>query len=97
MFLNSDDVLLKDGLKILHEIILDNPLDIYSGGAEIINEKGLKLRENFSDNFNLNMAVYGHSNLVQPSTTGASLFKSVGGFNERNLCCWDGELFGDLF
>ena len=98
LFLNSDDVLLKDGLKILNEIILQNPsFDIYSGGAQIINEKGLKLRETFSDNFNLHMAAYGHSILVQPSTTfRASLFKSVGGFNERNLCCWDGELFIDF-
>ena len=98
LFLNSDDVLLKDALSIFHQTILKYPnYDVYSGGSEIINAKGKKLRETFSDNYNINMAVYGHSIIIQPSTTfKSSLFKSVGGFNEKNICNWDGELFFDF-
>ncbi len=98
LFLNSDDVLLKDTLSIFHQLILKYPnYDVYSGGSEIINAKGEKLRETFSDNYNINMAAYGHSIIIQPSTTFKStLFKSVGGFNEKNICNWDGELFFDF-
>ncbi len=98
LFLNSDDVLLEDTLSILHQTILNYPsYDVYSGGSEIINAKGEKLRETFSDNYNIHMAAYGHSIILQPSTTfKSSLFKSVGGFNENNICNWDGELFFDF-
>jgi len=98
LFLNSDDVLCKNALKNLNKIILENPnFGVYSGAAEIINKEGFKLRETFSDNFNLNMAAYGHSILIQPSTAfKSSLYKSVNGFNEKNFCSWDGELFIDF-
>ena len=98
LFLNSDDVLLKDTLSIFYQTILKYPLyDVYSGGSEIINAKGEKLRETFSDKYDINMAVYGHSIIIQPSTTfKSSLFKSVGGFNEKNICNWDTELFFDF-
>lgn len=99
LFLNSDDILCENALSTFYKIINDNPdFDVYSGAAKIIDEKGQKLRETFSDKFDINMAAYGGNNiLVQPSTTfKASLFKSVNGFNENNLCSWDGELFIDF-
>ena len=95
LFLNSDDVLMQNTLEILYEIIKNNPYyDVYSGASEIIDENGNKLRVGYSDKFNLMRAVYGHSNLMQQSTTFKStIFKSVGGFNKLNKSSWDGELF----
>ena len=94
-FLNSDDLITKDCLSSLYRIIKENPsYDVYSCGTQIIDEKGKSLRKAYSDNFDLNGAIYGHSILIQQSTTfRSSLFKSVGGFNVHNKAHWDGELF----
>ena len=95
LFINSDDVLKEGCLKTLYNIIKKNPnYDVYSGATNIIDSNGKILRNAYSDNFDLNSALYGHSILMQQSTVfKASLYKSCGGFNINNKAHWDGELF----
>jgi len=98
LFLNSDDRFTKNALKILYQKISENPkYDVYSGAANIIDSKGTVLRSSYSDRFNMRRAVYGHSIIIQPSTTfKAALFKEIGNFNVKNNTNWDGELFIDF-
>ena len=98
LFLNSDDLLLKNALEEFYIFINKYPYyDVFSGATEIIDENSKKIRISYSDKFNLNRAAYGHCNLMQQSTTfRSSLFHSVGGFNKFNKAHWDGELFIDF-
>ncbi len=98
LFINSDDELCKDALKIMHDEIIQYPnYDVYSGAAKIIDSKDRVLRLTYSDQMNIKRASYGQCILVQQSTVfKSSIFKKVKGFNKNNLISWDGELFIDF-
>ena len=99
LFLNSDDMLMPDSLARLHKwILLDrHQHDVYSGACSVIDASGRHIRYAYSDLMDLAMAAYGQCILIQPSSAiNAEAFRSINGFNIKNLSNWDGELFIDI-
>ena len=97
-FLNSDDLLLKNSLTKVVDFFKNNKnADVIYGNSWIINERGEKIRNFFSDKFNLKMAKYGASILAQQSTFfKRETYLNTSGFNVKNRISWDGELFLDF-
>jgi len=94
-FLNSDDLLLEDSLtKVVHFLNNNRDVDVVYGNSWIINESGERIRNFYSDKFNLKMAKYGASILAQQSTFfKKETYLNTCGFNVKNRISWDGELF----
>ena len=97
-FLNSDDLLLDDSLSKVVDFFNNNKdVDVVYGNSWIINERGEKIRNFYSDKFNLKMAKYGASILAQQSTFfKKETYSNTLGFNVENRISWDGELFLDF-
>ena len=97
-FLNSDDLLLEDSLtKVVNFFKNNKKADVVYGNSWIINERGDKIRNFYSDKFNLKMAKYGASILAQQSTFfKRETYLNTSGFNVKNRLSWDGELFLDF-
>lgn len=97
-FLNSDDVLLPGALHNAAAFLQSRPdVDVVSGHALIIDDKGTTLRKSFSQPFDLRRYAYGVCVVNQPSTFfRRSAFERSGGFNAANRCAWDGELWVDM-
>ena len=97
-FLNSDDLLLKNSLtKVVNFFKNNKNADVVYGNSWIINESGERIRNFYSDKFNLKMAKYGASILAQQSTFfKKETYSNTRGFNVKNRISWDGELFLDF-
>jgi len=97
-YLNSDDTLELGAISKIINVFLNNPsIDIVYGHGHIIDEDSKKIRNCYSDPFNIKRAAYGASIVIQPSTFfKEEYFKKVEGFNNRNKSNWDGELFIDM-
>ncbi len=97
-FINSDDKLLPDALHKVSEFFKNNKhADVISGHSLIIDERNEILRKCYSNKFSLKMNAYGACTLMQPSTFfRKDCFHKTTGFNIKNCCCWDDELFVDM-
>ena len=97
-FLNSDDLLLPGALATATRYLASHPqVDVASGHAFVIDETGRRLRDCYSDRFNLIAYAYGQAQLVQPSTFfRRSCFTRTSGFNVYNRSNWDGEVFVEM-
>ena len=97
-FLNSDDYLLPGAIRKVVDHFYKKPsIDVVSGNAFIIDDKGCIIRKAYSDHYSLFGAAFGASNLLQQATFfRATAFKKTRGFNIDNRTSWDGELFVDL-
>ena len=97
-FLNSDDLLLENSLtKVVNFFKNNKNADVVYGNSWIINERGKRIRNFYSDKFNLKMAKYGASILAQQSTFfKKETYSNTRGFNVKNRISWDGELFLDF-
>ena len=92
-YLNSDDYFLPGALRQVATGFRQSSTDVVVGHSIIVDEKDRVRRLHYSDHFNLCAYAYGHSQVMQASTFFTrSIFDSVGGFNSRNRCSWDGEL-----
>jgi glycosyltransferase involved in cell wall biosynthesis len=92
-FINSDDMLVENSLKMVQDFFLLNPqVDIVLGNGYVIDENDQILRKVYPDRFSLKKYAYSAFNFIQPSMfIRSSCFLDVGGFNINNKTCWDGE------
>jgi glycosyltransferase involved in cell wall biosynthesis len=97
-FLNGDDVLLPDGLRILREAWKRMPrADVILGGGVLIDGEGRILRWYRGVRPRLVPFILGWEPFFQQGMSfRLEKFRSVGGFNIENRTCWDGELMADL-
>lgn len=97
-FLNADDILLPDAVRMMVAGFRQNPhADVLAGHGWIIDERGNILRKKHSQHFSAWRYLHRGAHLLQQSTFfRADAFCKVGGFNENNRTCWDGELWLDL-
>jgi len=96
-FLNADDILLDGAVSRFVDVFKNHQIDVVSGHGYIIDSSSQKVRQLFSDRFNLKNYVYGSCVLLQQSTFfKMNMFNAVGGFNQNNCSCWDGELWFDM-
>ncbi len=93
-FINSDDMLIDNSLKVVKDFFNSNPqVDIILGNGFIIDDNDRILKKVYTDQFSLNKYAYSAFNFIQPSMFFRSTcFRDVGGFNVNNKTCWDGEL-----
>ncbi len=94
-FLNADDLLLPHAIRTVAEFFERNPgLDMVMGDGFITDHLGKPVRHVKATPFSISRYLVGGSNWMQQSTFfRRSAFEAVGGFNEENRSCWDGELF----
>jgi glycosyltransferase involved in cell wall biosynthesis len=97
-FLNSDDVFLPGCLSYVAEEFKNNSdLDVLMGDGYFIDEVGNKIKRVYATEFSARNYVYGAISFIQQSVFfKLDSFHNVGGFNEQNFTCWDGELFLDM-
>lgn len=97
-FLNADDVLLPGAIRTMaHAFRQNEHVDVLAGHGWIIDESGKIVRKKHSQRFNAWRYLHRGAHLLQQSTFfRADAFRNVGGFNESNKTCWDGELWLDL-
>jgi glycosyltransferase involved in cell wall biosynthesis len=97
-FLNSDDVLLPGAMRRVAEAFAQNPdCDIVMGNGFTIDAVGKRIRRIRAAGFTLHRYFYGGATWLQQATFfRRSAFAAVGGFNENNRSCWDGELLVDM-
>lgn len=97
-YLNSDDTLLPDAIdKVVTYFKSNNKVDVVSGNCFIVDGRDKILRKSYSDRFSLFMYAYSQATLMQPSTFfKKDCFNKTNGFNIKNQCCWDDELFVEM-
>lgn len=96
--LNADDFYYPGTLATVHRVFRARPeIDVLSGHGTRVDEEGRPICRLYSDRWDLRQAVYGRCPVVQQATFfRRSVFERVGGFNEENHTCWDGELLVDM-
>ncbi len=97
-FLNSDDLLSPGALsRVAARFAADPDLQILSGHVRVIDHTGARVRNSYSDRFDVKAFAYGACSVCQPSTFfRRDLYRQSRGFNLNNTVSWDGELFLDL-
>ena len=97
-FLNSDDVLLPGALREVSDFFSRNPdCDIVMGNGFMIDAEGNRIRRIRAAGFTVSRYFYGATAWLQQSTFfRRKAFESVGGFNQINRSCWDGELILEM-
>ena len=97
-FLNSDDVLLPGAMRSVSQAFAHDPeCDIVMGNGFTVDGNGRRIRRIRAAGFTLDRYFYGGATWLQQSTFfRRSAFEAVGGFNENNRSCWDGELLVDM-
>ena len=105
-YINSDDVLCPNAVETWVRGFSENPnSDIIYGGIDVIDEHGKpstlpgrKVTTFLSGPVSKLIYACGASAIPQQaSCCKASVFQTVGGFDERNRSSWDGEFFVDAF
>jgi glycosyltransferase involved in cell wall biosynthesis len=93
-YLNADDILLPGSLRDAVKQMDRSQADVLYGDGYFIDETGACTGRCMSTSYNYRRLVTGGMVVMQQSTFfTADAFKRVGGFNEDNYTCWDGELF----
>lgn len=97
-FLNADDWLEPHALDAVAKRFQQSPdIDVMAAHGWLTDEQGQRIRRKYSQSFTPWLYLHQGAYLLQQSTFfRASAFKKVGGFNPKNLSCWDGELWLDL-
>lgn len=97
-FLNSDDVFMPKALLYVANAFKDNAgVDVIVGDGYFIDQFGKKTNKIYSTEFSVKNYAYGAISFIQQSIFfKLDSFNKVGGFNEGNSTCWDGELFLDM-
>jgi glycosyltransferase involved in cell wall biosynthesis len=93
-YLNADDILLPGALSEAVALLERSHADVVYGDGYFIDAEGRSIRRCLSTPFNFRRLLLGAMVVMQQSTFfRARCFREVGGFNEQNHTCWDGELF----
>jgi glycosyltransferase involved in cell wall biosynthesis len=97
-YLNADDLYLPGCLHTIASAFQANPdLDVLYGHGYFLMEPTRRRIGIYSDRWNVMRYGWGAVSIVQQATFfRADAFRRVGGFNEENRTCWDGELLVDL-
>ena len=96
-FVNSDDTLLPGALATVEAAFAVGAFDVVTGIGDRTNGEGKRTGRIIPSKFTPWLYVYGAVSLFQQGTFfRSSYFHEVGGFNEGNHTCWDGELFLDM-
>jgi glycosyltransferase involved in cell wall biosynthesis len=97
-FVNADDLLLPDAVRLVANYFCRHPnVDVLLGCGIWIDEDGRVLKHVVPSHFSIGAAAHGRFEFMQQATfIRRTLFERCGGFNESNRICWDGELLIDL-
>lgn len=97
-FLNADDWLEPGALLAVAEKFAQFPdVDVIAGHGWLVDEDGKCIRRKYSNSFTAWRYLHQGAYLLQQSTFFRSTaFRKTSGFNDKNLSCWDGELWLDL-
>jgi len=98
-YLNSDDILYRDATEIAVKAMKQYPdCDVIYGDAYILDECSRVTGKMYSPPFfsPYLFALGGFSIAQQATFWKRSVYEEVGGFNEENRTCWDGEFWVDL-
>lgn len=93
-FINSDDFVLPGTFSKIIDTFLRQPAtDVVIAGGSLVNAHGVATRNVYPSKVTARAYVNGAVTLFQQGMFfKAKLFRKVGGFNELNGTCWDGEL-----
>lgn len=94
-FLNADDWIEPGALRSVVEQFERYPdAEVIAGHGWLVDEDGQRIRRKYSNPFTAWRYLHQGAYLLQQSTFfRASAFNKIGGFNEKNRSCWDGELW----
>ena len=97
-YINSDDFYLKNTLKDVENIFLNNPsIDIIFGNAYIINDENIIVKDFISKDFSFKRLKISEYLVCQQATFfKKKVFDQTNGFNPLNNRSWDFELFVDM-
>jgi len=97
-FLNADDFLLPGAVSAMVASFKRlNEADVVAANGWIVDEHARPIRKKHSHRFSAWRYLHRAAHLLQQSTFfRAEAFHKVGGFNEDNRTCWDGELWLDM-
>lgn len=97
-YINSDDYYLPNAIKRAAEAASRFPeAGAIVGNGFFVNEAGDRQRKLISTHYGLDAALFGACFSLQQATFyRAGAFKDVGGFNDSNKTCWDGEILMDI-
>ena len=97
-FLNSDDELLPGAIRaVSHVFQQHDDCDIVMGNGFMVDAFGAPIRRIRAAGFTVRRYFYGAATWLQQSTFfRRKAFEAVGGFNEENRSCWDGELLVEM-
>ncbi|NJO35663.1 MAG: glycosyltransferase [Rhodospirillales bacterium] len=97
-FLNADDILLPGAVSTMAASFRRfRDADVIAAHGWLVDQEGQPIRKKLSHRFNAWRYLYRGAHLLQQSTFfRADAFHKVGGFNEGNRTCWDGELWLDM-
>lgn len=97
-FINSDDTYNDQALEKVDQYFSSHPhVDCILGNGNKMDKNGKIIRKVYSDPFNLRQYLAGSLTIFQPSIFfRQDVIEKIGGFNEANKICWDGELLVDF-
>ena len=97
-YINSDDFFLKNTLKDVENIFLDNPsIDLIYGNGYMVNSKNIIIKDFVSKKFSFKRLKLGQYLVCQQATFfRKKIFTQTNGFNPLNKRSWDMELFVDM-
>lgn len=97
-FLNADDRLIESSLSYVDNFFATHPeIDVLLGSGFIIDEAGKRVKPVRASRFTArDLAFQAVTLLQQGMFFRRGAFERVGGFNELNRTCWDGELALDM-
>lgn len=96
-FVNSDDTLLPGALMAVEAAFADGAYDVITGTGHWTDGHGRPTGRIIPSRFTPWLYAHGAVSLFQQGTFfRSSYYHKVGGFNEDNHTCWDGELFLDM-
>lgn len=97
-YINADDYYFARACEKVYRIFRENPgVDVVYGHGVMVDEHKRHICEVYSDVWSIERALYGRCSVVQQGTFfRAEAFRRAGGFNEKNVTCWDGELLADM-
>lgn len=94
-FLNSDDILKPGALRYVSDFFFRHRnIDVLMGCGDLIDANDGLISLATVTKFTAKRYLYGGISFLQQATFfRAEGFNDVGGFNDKNRICWDGELF----
>ncbi len=97
-YINADDALLPGAVgEAVGYLTTHSDVDVVYGDGYLIDADGRVIRPIESSPFNIRRFVFGGVTVLQQATfVRRRAFQRVGGFNQANRTCWDGELLVDI-